>query len=138
MILVFTYNFPGLIEDSNPELLLSESESLTTASCVFHIYNYNYSSSNSVSQPNKNIAFLDFITNYVKVSLQITSVLLQVTTKFIKHKLRQLKLPQIIDDYYKLRQFLLQITTNIIANCAGITKCGVSTNYVVTTSLIYS
>ena len=118
MILLFTYNFHGLIENCNPELLPLESESLTITSCVFHIYNYNYSSSSSISQPNKNIAFLDFIRNYVKVSLLITSALLQVTTKIYEtlwqksvtnyskiyyHKLWQLKLLQIIDDYYKLR-----------------------------------
>ena len=63
LINMLLYTFPSLIEDSNPEHFPSESESLTIASCV---YTYNYSSAISISQPNKNIAFLDFITIYVK------------------------------------------------------------------------
>ena len=59
----------------------------------------------------KNILnYATFITNYVKKLLEIISK--------IYYKLRQLKFPQIIDNYYKLCQFskLLQITSKIIAN----------------------
>ena len=40
------------------------------------------------------------ITNYFKMIHQIRAGLLQITAK-ICHKLRQLRFPQIIDDYYK-------------------------------------
>ena len=43
------YNFPGLIEDFKPEPLPLEWDPLTTASCDFHIYCYNYSSSKIIT-----------------------------------------------------------------------------------------
>ena len=43
------YNFPGLIEDFKPEPLPLEWDPLTTASCNFHIYCYNYSSSKIIT-----------------------------------------------------------------------------------------
>ena len=81
MLLVFISNSPGLIEGPYPELLSLKLNSLShTVSCAVHIYRNNYSSFNSISQSNKNIAFLAFITNYVKMLLQFTE-LLKITIK---------------------------------------------------------
>ena len=59
ILFVFIYTSPGLTKDSNPQPLRLESDPLTTVSFASYIYRYNYSSFKSISQPNKNIAFLD-------------------------------------------------------------------------------
>ena len=107
MLLVFIYNSPGLIEDFNLELLPVEPESLTTVSCAFYIYSYNYLSFKIISQPYKNISFFIFITKHVKILLHsITALLRKLLNTVVKrlYKLRHLYKLTATKDSYKLNK----------------------------------
>ena len=124
--MIFICNSPGVTDDSIPEPLPLESDFLITVSCVFHIYRYNCLSFNNISQPNRNIVLLTFITisskcyykllesyyklqqkpikHYRKKLLKITASLLQTTTES-SYQLQHL--------HYKLWQKLFQIYDNL-------------------------
>ena len=118
---MFIYRFPGLIDDSIEEPLPLESACLTTVSYLFQIFHHNSSPFNNISQPNKNIAFLDLFTNYLKFELQIKTktyqtvwqkIMTNISTFFrkLRRKFLQVRVPLLqikAKKFYKLHQTFL-------------------------------
>ena len=89
--------------------------------------------------PTKNIAFLAFITNCIKILLEITAALLQMMKKIYEtlcKLLLQIEVPlqqTTTENYYKLRHIYYKLQqkniTNYIKNLLQITPAQISSNY---------